>query len=328
MNKTESDAAHKRMAILAFLSHFLKPNDLDSFEEIDNWSPKLGEPLAKTCEKLERAGFLRTGTLAEKISHRFNGTQLKQFLKDRGLLISGKKSLQAERLAEADSATFAPDLNSYRVFVCTEKGFAITTAFMDMEKAREQQACNEILKCLGAGDIDGAISYLQNWDSLNVFHLYPEESTDFTTIAALAKLALDAGWPGLMGLPSSVVDQLRLSTAMRKIWRQANPENWISEDFPILEKHRLEDDLSSMVTFVRCELISDQFEKQGFSTADFLPRNPTCESCIKRSNLITTIIPKELRPWRLCTNRKLCAWYLNIELEDLNVKPFTPNQNW
>jgi len=128
-------------------------------------------------------------------------------------------------------------------------------------------------------------------------------------MAVSAKLALDAGWPGLLGLPSSVVDQLRLATAMREIWRQAKPENWISEDFPILEKHRLEDDLSSMATFVRCELISDQFEKQGFSTADFLPRNPTCESCIKRSNLITTIIPKELRPWRLCTNRKLCAWY-------------------
>lgn len=328
MKKTQSDAARKRMVILAFLSHFLKPKDLDSFEEIDNWSPKLGEPLAKTCEGLERAGFLRTGTLAEKISHRFNGNQLKQFLKDRGLITSGKKSLQAERLAEADSATFAPDLNSYRVFVCTEKGFTVATAFMDMEKAREQQACAEILKCLGVGDVDGAIFHLQNWDNLNVFHLYPEESTDFTTIAALAKLALDAGWPGLMGLPSSVVDQLRLATAMRKIWRQANPENWISEDFPIFEKHRLEDDLSSMATFVRCELISDQFAKQGLSTADFFSKNPTCESCIKRSDQITTIIPKELRPWRLCTNRKLCAWYLNIELEDPNVKTYTPNQNW
>lgn len=327
MDTPEAKAEKRQRIYKKFLSTFLKPMDLARLEEFDNWSPVLGEPLEKTCDRLVRQGFLQPATLAEKIAYRFNGNQLKQFLKDRGLPVSGKKASQAERLVEADSETFAPDLANYRVFLCSEKGAKVATAFLDKEEVRAQQACAEIHKALKKGDIDGAITIMRSWDVLNAFPQCPEETTDFAAMNRRAQLALQAEWPGLLELPEEMVRQLRLAVAMGDLMRSANPLTSIPEEYPISEKHRWDNDVKSIWKYVQYESMSDHFIGNSFREVDCTLLVGGCNPCEKISGQKLKIKSKEYRPWRNCINRNLCEWMIGPDQSGDGIDPDDPDSN-
>lgn len=308
MDPEENAAAMKQQAHKLFLSKFMEPRNLFNFEEFGNWIPVLGEEPHLTVNRLVKNGFLAEATLAEKIALNFNGKQLKAFLNDRGLPVSGKKAILSERLAGSDGKTFEADLKDLLAYVCTEKGNKVAGAFLEKEEERKDKAQQETFHLLCIGDYVAAIRSARAFDSLNVYRRLPEDTTDFPKLEADIHRIVTAKWTGIEIIPNEMFIKLRAAVAMDRLWYDREIMRWLPGDYPVGEKHRIDMDRASILRFAEMEEYVENWQQNGYQNGSFICQHSNCTACFSPAGMIMPLGKKESLPWRLCSSRKICKW--------------------
>ena len=92
----------KSNAHLLLLSKFLNSNSIDEFAKADYWNNALGENAKQIIKRFLDEGLLLPGGLDSQLDYKFKATELKIMLKQRGLIMSGRKDELINRLINAD----------------------------------------------------------------------------------------------------------------------------------------------------------------------------------------------------------------------------------
>ncbi|MHB8654319.1 MAG: SAP domain-containing protein [Terriglobia bacterium] len=156
------------LAHCQLLSRFAQPRPRLAYPDSTNdwayrrWKVPLGESEREAIERFLKAGLLVYCTVPEQLDWGFTLAQLKGFLRDRGLKLSGSKFEVVDRLYRADPAAMekAGAAAIQRagaeciLLKCSETGLRLVAEYMAIEREVGQKA----LDALRNGDFESAIS--------------------------------------------------------------------------------------------------------------------------------------------------------------------------
>lgn len=92
--------------------------------------------------------LLEPASLAETIEFCHTGAELKKLLKERGLKVSGRKALQAQRLIEADPEAMHRFSAEHRILRCSPVASEAVQAWLDQQAQAFDSATDELIAAL------------------------------------------------------------------------------------------------------------------------------------------------------------------------------------
>jgi hypothetical protein len=159
----------KSPAELLFLSKFKSAATVDGISRPDDWARVLRTSPAKAVRKFSANGLLQLADLETSIQSGFNGSQLKDFAKERGLPVSGTKKALAQRLVSADADGMTKLLGNRQFFVCTAAGMIAVEKFTSAGALAKQEAETACLAALKLGRLRDACLVVSRYESQQVF---------------------------------------------------------------------------------------------------------------------------------------------------------------
>lgn len=159
----------KSRAHVNLLSHFVEPRDTNVITKFEKWIEPLGEPVQVAIKRFLDLSLLQRADSANHLLAIYNSTDLKRFLKERGLPQSGTKEVMSKRLAEHDEHGVQRLLTDHFVLICTEQGNKIAEAYEQYEITRRKDAIHLSEKCLSERNYRKAVLTMADYEAKCVF---------------------------------------------------------------------------------------------------------------------------------------------------------------
>jgi len=151
------------------LSHFVKPRDTHIITKFEKWTEPLKEPVQVAIQRFLDLNLLQKADSADHLFAIYNSTDLKRFLKERGLSQSGTKEVMATRLAEHDEQGIQSLITGHFVLVCTEQGKKFAEAYEQYEIKRRKDAISLSEKYLSEGNYRQSVLAMAGYEAKCVF---------------------------------------------------------------------------------------------------------------------------------------------------------------
>lgn len=218
-------------AQMKFLSGFLhgsvfKP-DAKSY-----WGDLLHEPPESAVSKFVSAGLLVVAPLAAKLDGEFKATDIKGFLRERGLPVSGRKADSIERLIAADPNGMEAKVAGVMAYVCTFAGKKIAEQFIADEADRSRIARERSMRLLQDGDVQGALATVAEFERQQVFQRgvgVDWTGRPSTEDVDLVHAILAARPKILRDVPDDEWRTIQLAAAMIELWGERSAKPWFPE---------------------------------------------------------------------------------------------------
>jgi hypothetical protein len=156
-------------AHLLLLSKFLKPRLPDDFSKSEEWKEALKESPQKAIERFLKDGMISEADLSQKLAHKFKVSELKNFLKQHNLTVSGRKEDLIARLVQADPDGMKKAVTGLVIYCCTEQGQAVAEQYLNDEKKRRSQAEQDVKKAIRERRFLEASQLVANFEAEQVF---------------------------------------------------------------------------------------------------------------------------------------------------------------
>ena len=211
----------KSSAHLLLLTRVLEPCTVGDFAKSDNWKEVLKEPPQQAIRRFTDEGMIVHANLGEHLGYKFKVNELKNFLKQRGLAVSGRKDDLVTRLVEADPDGMKEAVAGLNVLRCTEQGRAIAEQYLNSEKEKrakaEQKALDTLMdrKFREASQLVAAFEAEQVFPrGLNIDWKNHNTSHDVEMLTAIFSCKPSQ----LSSLSGDHLEQVRLNASMRHLW--------------------------------------------------------------------------------------------------------------
>lgn len=222
-----------RDAHLLLLSKFLSARPLRQVSA-PYWTEPLGETADAAIETFLEMGWLVPAELPEKLDYRFKATELKPFLKERGLKVSGRKLELIDRLiasGDAQIKALVADLDLHR---CSAAGRTVAEKYLAVQKEKRAKAEAAVLDLLRAGDFDAASRTVAEYEAGQVFQRGLGINWKDYDVSRDTKLLnkIFAGRPTILNqLREEDWPSLRIATAMMALWGTRDAKAWLPPTF-------------------------------------------------------------------------------------------------
>lgn len=228
MKSWQSSEAH-----LLLLSKFMVGQELENMTAA-YWHGPLGEPAGAAVQRFIASGSLVPATLAAKLANRFRASDLKPFLKERGLRVSGRKDALIERLIVADETGMAALVADMKVYECSPEARARAEQYKLEQAQKRATAEDRALKQLRAHDFAVASQTVAafeaaqvfsrgigiDWSKNNVSRDVDQLRIIFETKPKILDSLGDAEW-----------EPLRVAVGMMALWGTGSAKVWLPAGF-------------------------------------------------------------------------------------------------
>jgi hypothetical protein len=197
-----------------FLSYFWDPIDISKDKHIVNWSKTLGRSYKNVIDEFFSKGLIMEAGVKEKLTGMLRVQDLKQLLKEHGLVSSGNKEELLKRFVEAlpEEAKKIADTMVGDFLMCTVDGRKTVASRITRKANREDSIEQEIRLLLRRGNIDQAAEVVIN--QRQSFHYAPR---DDNWIIKDIKMVMDI--KEVPGLTPEEVEEARINWAIERLWR-------------------------------------------------------------------------------------------------------------
>lgn len=172
--------------------------------------------------------------LSAKLESAFKATEIKAFLRERGLPVSGKKADAVARLVEADHAGVEAKVAHITAYICTAPGRVLAEGYLAREEKRKRQARERSFELLRSRQLRQASTVVAEYERAQVFargigvdwnqRPSPEDLQQLQAILeaqpAILKDVSSDDWP-----------VLQQAAAMMELWGERSPREWLPAGF-------------------------------------------------------------------------------------------------
>lgn len=221
-------------AHLLFLSKYIEPRIPEDFVTRIEWKEVLqGEPY-KTISMFIDENMLLEGDLACRLSYKYKVIELKEFLKQRGQIVSGKKNVLIYRLIEIDKLGMENLVSDLLVLLCTDEGRNIAENYLKNETGKRIFAEQQTIQFLHDRKFKEACLIMGHYEAEQVFQrgiginwkkYTPESDIEILNDIFSSKPKV------LKEMDSSKYEKLWIDASMHYLWGIIKSGNWIDTDF-------------------------------------------------------------------------------------------------
>ena len=295
---------------------------------VRSWTDVLGEEPRTAIQRFIKQGLLERADLAGQLNWQYTAPDLKGFLKERKLPVSGRKGTLLERLIQADPKgmkKLAGDLVAYR---CSEKGREIAEQFLLEEKNNAEKAREDAFSALERHEFKQAWQIMTSYNAQRVFS--QGLMTDVQEFVGKCRAVFAFQPKVLASLDSKQIEQLRCMAAMAIFaWEEYPsykwwPDNWLLPPRIPLPGMPTDPTLTKLATAERQTLMNPAvviflFRRRGWiharlaqerlvgvRTATILVRPDACAVCQALANKRYRIDSMPIIPNENCTSIEGC----------------------
>ena len=224
-------------AQLLFLSKFKHPRAPEEFPDDSYWTPVLGETPHQAIQRLVNHGLLSAPDLIGRLTYKFTLPELKQLLRERKLLVSGRKSELVTRLTQADPEGMKQSISQLIVFQQSDPGRDLSERFQAAEEAKRRQVEHQVLQALQERDFEAASKLVASYEAqqpflrgVNIDWRHYDHATTVTFLNSIFTCK-----PTILArVNDSQLGQLRLAAAMMHLWGTRDAQLWLIRVMRIL----------------------------------------------------------------------------------------------
>jgi hypothetical protein len=190
---------------------------------VSSWTNVLGEEPASTIRCFINQGLLEPTDLAGRLGWQYVVVELKDFLRERGLRVSGRKADLVERLVMADLEGMEKIAGTTVAYRCSEKGREIAEQYLLEKKDKEEKAREDTFNALEQREFEQAWEIMTSHNAQRVFS--DGLMTDIQEFMGSCR-AIFAYQPKMLAsLNSKQIEQLRCLAAMSSFGWEEYPSN-------------------------------------------------------------------------------------------------------
>ena len=126
-------------AHLLLLSKFLHGSSTEYYVNADYWDPVLKEKPAKAIARFIEEQMLEPLDILSRIHLKYNIPDLKKLLKERGLKVSGNKTVLVERLFENDPSGMEKIVAEIQMFKCSTIGETLAQVYVISQNDKKRR---------------------------------------------------------------------------------------------------------------------------------------------------------------------------------------------
>lgn len=283
-----------------------------------HWEGVLGEPPQLAVDRFLADGLLVPASLTAKLDRTFKTTELKPFLKERGLPVSGKKDALLERLVAADPDGMAAKVAHLAIVECSSAARAIAEQYVAEKLAEKDAAVAESLVLLRSKDFGRASLAVSRYEARQVFPRglgIDWSNNDPADDVRLLETMFAARPKILDGLSESEWEPLRIAAAMMHLWGINVAREWLPEGFVGVPRFDV-DTAARMVLFHAYHRRDmTQFRAMGIKKATVLGcGEASCEACRQITAKLMPLAKIPELPHAACTHEMGCRCYVSPDL--------------
>ena len=296
---------------------------------VSSWTNVLGEEPASTIRCFINQGLLEPTDLAGRLGWQYVVVELKDFLRERGLRVSGRKVDLVERLVKADLEGMEKIAGTTVAYRCSEKGREIAEQYLLERKDKEEKAREDTFNALEQREFQQAWQIMTSHNAQRVFS--DGLMTDIQEFMGSCR-AIFAYQPKMLAsLNSKQIEQLRCLAAMSSFgWEEYpsykwRPRNWLlppriplpgtmtdlhsTTTLTAAERETLVNPTVAMLLFRRRGWIQSRLAQErqtGVKTVTILASSSACDACRALSDKSYDIDNVPIIPNENCTAREGC----------------------
>jgi hypothetical protein len=273
----------------------------------------LNEKPKKVLDKFISNGFLIQSSLAVKLDLSYKATDLKLLLKDRRLLISGKKKLLIERLIEADYQGMQSLVND--IYECSQSARNLVEKYKTEKEIEKNKVVNDVLNLiLLSKNIKKACQIATSYQEQQTAYK-PKRQLALTLKASLEtniefiETIINASPKILDGISKNDLNNLRLWAALFFLFGPNKAGENLIDGFIGIPKFPPSTAKNMMIFFAYSQTKLEKLRKLGVKKASIMGccRCPECKAI---ANKIMPIDKLPELPYAGCTFINGCSCFL------------------
>jgi hypothetical protein len=275
-------------AFLFFLTKFIHPINIESLIKKDYWKSILKNNPKNVIEYFIKTGIIIEASIEEKIENKCKVPDLKKYLREYNLPISGKKNEMVNRLLSLNKKKITSLANVLKLFKCSEEGARIASKYLKDEEEKRKENEIRITKYLTENNFDSALKVFytsleerHKIQSLNSFGLPRVKDKDIEFL----KIVFNSVPKILNKISNENINVIRYVTALNYLGGFINSGNILPDNF-ITGINLDYITCSLMYSFYANNMINlNEYKKIGVKKVKILTCHDgaTCDSCIKYS---------------------------------------------
>lgn len=302
-------------AHLLLLSKFFHGSSVEYYVHTDYWEPALNEPPAIAIKRFIDDRMLEVLDVSSRIHLKFNVSDLKGMLKERGLKVSGNKTILVDRLLENDRHGMEKVVAESEMYKCSPAGVSVAQAYLTSQNEKRARLEDEVLNLLKERQFKKAMRAIATHELSQVFSRglgmnwdYYGSETDVLELAAIFEKT-----PGILdGITEDRLSPLRLAAGMVHLLGTNKISPWLPPDYETGIRFDAETAVAMLLSHARYyrrmfELndkdITAFIKEVEFSCID---NNDTCAVCRKMNGRKYKINKFPELPYPKCTSPSGC----------------------
>jgi hypothetical protein len=312
----------KSQAHLLFLSKFQHPQTVQGFAKADYWKDVLNETPQQAIKRFVDEGVLVSPGLSEHLAYKYKVGELQVMLKQRGLLVSGRKADLISRLIEADPEDMKKAVAGLTVLQCSDRGQEIVNQYLAAEKAKRDAAEQEVLAMLQNGKFREASLLVASHNAKQVFP--PGMNVDWKNYdpsrdVAVLKIMFGSRPKVLARLDQGALGLLRLAAGMMYLRSTGTDkiESWLPSGFETGLAMDKATAARMLLSYAIHQVNLEEYRKNGLLRS-FEIRNCNDEHVCKACRTLAAKKYKRSEvpelPYEQCTNQTGCRCWVVADL--------------
>lgn len=275
------------------------------------WDKVLGEPPEAAIRRFLSEGLLVPSPPRSKLET-FSVKDLKVFLKERQLPVSGNKEVLIDRLVQASDSTLAAKLEQFDIVECSPQARDLTSKYLDQKRVEKRATVTECLACLRNEDFAGACREVAQYEARQVFPrgVGVDWSKPGEVEARRLKILFYARPKILADLPANDWKSLRVAAGMMLLWGLKTASDWLPDGFVGVSKFDSDTAARMLVFHVNFVVNMTDYREMGVRTATISACEDSCEAChaLNGKQLLLDEVPE--LPFYACTHAMGCRCLL------------------
>jgi hypothetical protein len=320
---------HNSKPHLLLLSKFLHPSYKNDFYQ-DCWKDVLGENSKDVIDSLEKMRWIIKASREEKIERLYTVSELKTYLKNAQLSVTGKKSVLIERIIEANLTEIISKIDKEDICVCSDEGRRIASNFIEIEQAKRDVADTQTLQLLRERKFVDAASVMLEYEKGQVFARGIGVDWDNQTPSVHQNMLnlIFTSEPGILrDIEEIEMEPLRVVAGMMYLWGKKWSKTWVSNDFALHHHFDIET-ASRMLLFYSTnkQNLARYKADDIIKKVEILTTDNSCNECQKFNGKKFSLDRVPELPHEKCSHEMGCrCTYIPItESYEEIIRKFTP----
>jgi hypothetical protein len=301
----------KSKAHLLLLSKFIRGQKVNDFLKWGNyWENVLNESLQIEILRFIDEGMLIYADLTTLVSKQYRATELKDFLRQRGIDISGTKDKLVQRLIQADKEGITKLVAGTEILTCTQAGREIAERYITSEKEKRIKVEQQVKEYLADHNFKEASLTVSRYEAEQVFsrgtgidwkHHGPN-----LDILMLNNIFNKKPPKIIERLSNDKLEVVKIATAMMELWGDNKAKKWLPDNF----ETGLPFDGDAIVRMIEFQAVHkstlERYRNEGIKRVEIYPSGDSCEACKLLAGKRYKIKDALELPYEHCTHKMGC----------------------